>query len=253
MQERIHHVPQPVAEGSRGDLGGHLGAWKGGVQSPDERRRAARLRDPGAFRRFVVCRSLLRWLLGQYLRTAPASLVLGAGPHGKPFVRRQPPGDPALEFNLSHSHELAVLVFSRDRPLGVDVEYIRPVRIRALARAILSHEEFERFEALPESVKLLAFFHCWTRKEACLKAVGDELTAGIRRFRVTFLPDEPPALLAAGAGTGEPAAWTLESLSPAPGYVAVMASPGRLGRLRCYDAGPIMRRLAAPEPLANWP
>ena len=86
----------------------------------DERRRAARLRRPVAQRRFVVAHGMLRDVLARYLRIPPGAIRFRRAPGGKPVL-----DPPALQFNLSDSHDLVLCGVAVDRALGVDVERVR--------------------------------------------------------------------------------------------------------------------------------
>ncbi|MER7848012.1 4'-phosphopantetheinyl transferase superfamily protein [Kitasatospora sp. NPDC096077] len=85
------------------------------------------------------------------------------------------PNAPGLHFNLSHSGELALLAVA-PRPVGVDVELVRSGRdVDRLSR---------RFFPAPERELVArggrpAFARLWTRKEACVKAVGGRLAEGL--------------------------------------------------------------------------
>jgi 4'-phosphopantetheinyl transferase len=72
----------------------------------------------------------------------------------------------------------------------------------------------------------LAFFLCWTRKEAYLKATGDGLSTPLDAFRVNLRPSEPASLIHIGGNTDAAQAWTFHNLDVAPGYVAALAYRG---------------------------
>ena len=127
--------------------------------------------------RFLLGRGGLRRILGLWLGLAPEAVHLETGPHGKPHC----PGGPA--FNLSHSGELILLAVHASRPVGVDVERLRPaLDWRAIAGRMLPERERRALEALPEAERPEAFLAAWCRLEARLKACGDGL-AGLERLR----------------------------------------------------------------------
>ena len=107
--------------------------WAWGDLSSAERERAHRYRHQGDRQGFILTRSWLRRLAGAYLGLAPQSVQFQLGPHGKPFLRGHP-----LQFNLSHSGDWALLAFSRDRPLGIDLERHRSVPVLRLAKRFFS-------------------------------------------------------------------------------------------------------------------
>ena len=78
-----------------------------------------------------------------------------------------------------------------------------------------------------------AFFSCWTRKEAYLKALGSGLAKPLDAFEVTFAPGEAPALVVYGDAF-ETARWNLRGLSPAAGYAGALVTEGPAGA-RCWQ------------------
>lgn len=190
---------------------------------PDERQRAARFRFDVHRRRFIVGRGFMRRVVGAYLETDPARLVWSYGPKGKPALAEPAAGEP-LYFNLSNSEELALLGLDREREIGVDVEYLRPLSdMEALAERFFSSSESETLLALPPAERTAGFFNCWTRKEAYLKAVGDGLSAPLNRFDVTLKPGEEPRMLRLEGSPERAARWSLYHLEPAREYLGAVA------------------------------
>lgn len=157
---------------------------------PGERERALRFRFDRDRRLFMLGRMMLRRILGATLGISPADVPLHAGRHGKPELVPRSDG-PIVHFNLSHSDGLALYAVSREGPIGVDVERIRPMDdLDGVAALVMSPRERAAFTGLDDAERL-AFFHAaWTRKEAYLKAIGD----GLMRS---------PALIEFGALLGE--------------------------------------------------
>jgi 4'-phosphopantetheinyl transferase len=199
--------------------------------SPDEGARAKRFVIDRVRRRFVVCRGVLRLILGRYTGAAPGQLRFTYGAHGKPALAPGPGGE--VCFNVSHSDGLALYAVARGREIGVDVERLRPLPgAERIAERFFSIPEQAALQALPAERKLEAFYTCWTRKEAYIKARGDGLGHPLDQFAVSIAPGEPARLSPAGDGDGrEIARWSLEGLPPAPGYVAALAGRGRGWRL----------------------
>jgi 4'-phosphopantetheinyl transferase len=201
------------------------------VLSPDERERAARFRFERHRRWHVVARGTLRHLLARYVGAQPAALRFRYGPQGKPAL--EGPGAP--HFNLAHSGGMALLAVARDRALGVDLEEIRPERAdQALVERFFSPREGEMIRALPAALRPEAFFHCWTRKEAYIKAIGLGLSQPLRDFTVSVSPGEPAALLEVAGDPDATARWRLRALDPGPGFVGALAVEGPEVRLRCW-------------------
>jgi len=184
---------------------------------------------------FVVARGLLRVLLGRYLRQEPQHLRFTYGLHGKPALATDM-GRVALRFNVSHSHGLALYAITRGREVGVDVERIRPAVVQEkVAERFFSPREVTVLRALPTPLQAPAFFACWTRKEAYIKAKGDGLSLPLDQFDVSLAPGEPAALLHTTRDPQEAACWALQDLAPAPGYRAAVAVAGHDWRLTCWD------------------
>ena len=184
---------------------------------------------------FVVARGLLRVLLGRYLRQDPQHLRFTYGPHGKPALATDT-GGMSLRFNVSHSHGLALYAITRGREVGVDVERIRPeVAQEKIAERFFSPREVTVLRALPTPLQAPAFFACWTRKEAYIKAKGDGLSLPLDQFDVSLAPGEPAALLHTTWDPQEAACWALQDLAPAPDYRAAVVVAGHDWRLTCWE------------------
>jgi 4'-phosphopantetheinyl transferase len=171
-----------------------------GILSPDERERAARFRFDDLRRSFAVARGALRCLLGGYLDIEPAGIKMQYGPKGKPALA----GGEPMEFNLAHSGGMAAFAFTRGCPIGIDLERIREIPDMAeIAARYFCAEENTEIMSLPRAGRERAFFCCWTRKEAYVKATGEGLSA---------------------LGPCEAAqAWTVQNLSLEPEYAAALA------------------------------
>jgi 4'-phosphopantetheinyl transferase len=188
------------------------------VLASDEKDRAARFILERRRHSFVVARGVLRCLLGRYLDMHPANIRFNYGSKGKPAVT----STLGIEFNATHSGELAVFAFTAGCPIGVDLEQIRPLSdIQDIADRFFCSEEAAELMALPPTEREHAFFRCWTRKEAYIKAIGEGLSAPLDEFRVTLQPTEPARFVHISRDTAE--AWTLHDLGLASGYAAALA------------------------------
>jgi 4'-phosphopantetheinyl transferase len=189
----------------------------------DEIERADRFYFAKDRNRFTVARGALRQLLGAYLKLDPEAVSFGYGPQGKPSlsVTQSAYG---IRFNLSHSGEIALLAVSRNRELGVDVEQIRAdFTSGEIATRFFSPEECAKLERLPAYETVDAFFNCWTRKEAYIKARGGGLSIPLDSFAVAFAPGEAAALLHVKAGDENFSRWRFHELHPGAGYKAALA------------------------------
>ena len=189
--------------------------------SPEEKTRADRFHFVNDRNRFVAARGVLRELLGKYLNRSPAGLEFSYGKHGKPFLSGERASN-GLNFNLSHSAGLAVYAIARERNLGIDVEHIRAGSAgEDIARRFFSAREVSDLQSLPAESRVQGFFHCWTRKEAYLKATGMGLQIALDSFAVNLLPDKPAEFL-----SGVEPRWHLAAYHPAQGYAAAVVYDG---------------------------
>jgi 4'-phosphopantetheinyl transferase len=201
----------------------------GRVLSEDEWERARRFRFDKHRRQYVVGRGALRTLLAAYLGIRPEAVRFTYGPRGKPFLA-SPLDAYGLHFNLSNSDELALMGFVFGRELGVDVEFLRQMNdCEEIAERFFSESERRMLRTIPFPTKQEAFFNCWTRKEAYLKAVGEGLAAPLDSFDVTLAPGEPPRMLTLKGDAGQAARWFFHHLRPADNYVGALAIEGSEG------------------------
>ncbi|HLK55348.1 MAG TPA: 4'-phosphopantetheinyl transferase superfamily protein [Chthonomonadaceae bacterium] len=193
----------------------------------EERIKAARFHQALHRDRYIAGRGQLRQQLGAYLGIPPERVRLLTGPHGKPELAPECNPDD-LRFNLAHSEDRALYAFARGRHLGVDIEYMRAnIEIETLAAHFFAPNEASTLLALPEAQRLTAFFACWTRKEAYLKARGDGIPFGLDKFEVSLTPDAPAALLSTAFDPADRGRWTLHALEVGPGFAAAMVIEGQ--------------------------
>lgn len=203
--------------------------------SSDERERADRFRFPEDRDHFTVARATLRLVLAGYLDADPRALAFEYEAHGKPRISG--PNPVALRFNLSHSHDRALIAAALGREVGVDIECLRrPVADDKIAQRFFSPQEAQALAHLPPTEQAAAFFRCWTRKEAYLKARGDGIYYGLRHFTVSLRPGDEPALLANTLHPDEVARWSMRAVDAGPEFAACVAAEGSDWTLLCLDA-----------------
>jgi 4'-phosphopantetheinyl transferase len=184
-----------------------------GLLSGDEHQRAGRFRFSRDAARYVAGRGSLRMILGAFLAIDPAQIRLVYDAHGKPALA-EPFDRDRLHFNLSHAEDVAICAVARARRIGVDIERVRPLADwAALAERMFTSEETRGLHRLSATERAQAFFTCWTRHEARIKASSEALD----RARDLASSDD----------------WTLRTLSPAPGHLATVAVEGPISRLVC--------------------
>jgi len=199
----------------------------------DEVARADRFHFARDRNHYTVARGLLRKLIGGYLGIAAADVRFTYAEKGKPSLAGS--RSSLLSFNLAHSHGKAIYAFSRGRDLGVDVEFIREdLADEEISERFFSRSEVRALQTVPAELRKQAFFNCWTRKEAYIKARGDGLSMPLDGFDVSLLPGEPAVLLKNHEDGTEVARWKMRSITVAPGYVAALVVEGHDWQLKTF-------------------
>ncbi|MEG5162036.1 4'-phosphopantetheinyl transferase superfamily protein [Microcoleus sp. AT3-A2] len=203
--------------------------------SADERTKADRFRFPKDRSQFIVSRGALRAILSRYLNISSHILRFEYNPYGKPSLIVAQGGN-TLRFNLSHSGNMAVIAITKNRDIGVDIESINPnFPCLEIAEKFFSPLEHSVLLLLPEHLQPRAFFTCWTRKEAYIKAVGKGLSIPLNQFDVSLGPGEPAALLNVEDNPEEASRWSLMELIPSSDMVAAVAVAGDCSKLHCWQ------------------
>lgn len=228
MKDPTQHSPfDSAAPGDRALEAGEVHVWAvsldgdpapfDGLLCPSEQDRLARFRFAEHQRRFHISHGALRRILGGYLRQDPREVVFRHGPRGKPFLEG---GE--LSFNLSHSGQLALVAVAAEE-VGVDVEKVRRLEsLTQIAERHFSDREFAALDELEGDARELAFYRCWTRKEAYIKALGEGLSMALDSFEVSIAAQA--AFLACHDGREDPARWSMLDVSPCADYVGAVAA-----------------------------
>jgi 4'-phosphopantetheinyl transferase len=202
------------------------------VLSPDERTRALRFHFERDRRRFTIARATVRSILGAYVGSRNRDIVFDYAHYGKPSLADAASG---IRFSVSHSDELAMLAVARDQEVGVDLELIRAdVETDKLAERFFSPHERESIRALPDGDRVPAFFHCWTCKEAFLKAQGLGLSRSLDSFDVEVHPQLPARLLEIRPNPQEAAHWFLYDIPVESAYRAAVAVDGPISAMKIF-------------------
>ena len=173
-----------------------------------ERERASRFHRRADGDRYLAAHGALRLLLASYLTCDPLGLRFAVTENGRPFLENEP-----LQFNLSHSGDLALIAVAWSRQVGVDVEQVRPMPdLESVAARVCTPGELATLAGLADPQRERAFFAMWTRKEALAKATGEGI-GGIMR----------DARRATGEGQDR---WTVTEVNDLPGYAASVAAEG---------------------------
>jgi len=199
--------------------------------SADEAKRAARFHFQADRERLLIAHGALRDILARYLDCKAAHLKFSTAEYGKPRLDGHD-----LQFNLSHSGDYALVAVTQNCKVGVDVELIRSdMEHEKIANRFFSPNEVSELMALPPEQRELAFFHCWTRKEAYIKAHGLGLSLPLDSFDVSLTPHEPAILRATRPDAREAGCWTLVSLGVDSGYTAAIVAEGKNLKVRLWN------------------
>jgi 4'-phosphopantetheinyl transferase len=184
---------------------------------------------------FIVARGILRAILARYLHIEAHTLQFRYGPQGKPFLVHNQMVSP-IQFNLAHSQRFALYAIAHTRDVGVDLEQVRFLpNAKQLAQQFFSNYERTTLGSIPNDQIQRAFYNCWTRKEAYIKALGIGLSQSLREFDVTLAPGDPAKLLAHRTKPNDVARWSLCELFPSKDYTAALAVEGHNYQLQCWD------------------
>jgi 4'-phosphopantetheinyl transferase len=197
--------------------------------SAEEVKRAQRFRFEVHRKRFISARAGLRSILGLYLNISPKDVQILQTPEGKPFIENS-----ELQFNLSHSHELALYAVTFGTRVGVDIEKMKTTYNEAVAKRFFSSEEYDLFSKLPEEQKRIDFYKIWTGKEAIVKALGEGLGFPLSSFSIPFQTLNKEVLIK----TQTMETWYLENMDLFPGYQAAYATNHLIKELAYFEWTP---------------
>jgi 4'-phosphopantetheinyl transferase len=172
----------------------------------EEQARANRYHFERHQRRFTIARAMLRIILSKYINVSPQQLIFSENEYGKPYLTNYP----EVQFNLSHSGELALLAVGYERPLGVDLEFFSDRPFTGIGNIMFSKKEITAFQGVPHYLQTLAFFHIWAQKEALIKACGLGLSYPTQAFDVPVLPSTNQLVWDAKHGQN----WQMVSFQP---------------------------------------
>lgn len=193
----------------------------------EEKARADRFLREQARTRFTVSRGLLRIVLGQLLERDPASFAFTYGYNGKPELAEKT----GLQFNVSHSGRRWYLAVAEGRRLGVDVERVRPdFATFEIANRFFAPREVADLTTFPAEERANAFFRCWTRKEAFIKAIGAGLGFPLQEFVVSL--GESAELRSISGSIDAALEWSMEALIAPEGYCAALAVEGPVSEVQ---------------------
>lgn len=205
------------------------------VLSVAEIKRANRFKVKRKYFEYIISRGMLRRVLGLVLNRDPSTFEFGYTEHDKPYLNINWRGE-QVYFNVSHSHEQTLIAVTLARPVGIDIEQIRQdVEFKKLAKRFFSAAEARDLDTYTDSGIALAFFSCWTRKEAFVKALGDGIAFGLSEFSVSVNPFDGEVALSTHWDPDEARKWTLVNIRTDADYAAALAVPAREISIRYWE------------------
>jgi 4'-phosphopantetheinyl transferase len=184
----------------------------------DEVDRANRFRFPEHKKRFVIARAMLRSILSRYTHISPADIRFSYGPKGKPYLSNNSFN---VQFNLSHSENMAIYAFTQEAEIGVDIQKIDEKNHEAIAKRFFSAEENRALNELPQLERARAFCRLWACKEALIKAAGEGLYVPLEDFTVSLKEQNQLITLTHGQ---QPIEYYLEIFSSHSDYQSAFAT-----------------------------
>ena len=194
--------------------------------------------------RYVFAHALLRLILGAYVGCEPQELVFETNEHGKPFLVSQR-RDKGIQFNLSHSGDIALIAVALGTSVGIDVEHIRSIDdAYQIVNSFFSINECQFLNSVHPADFNEAFFACWSSKEAFLKGIGKGLSYPLDKFSVIFADGESESLVRVHDERVAACSWKIVRLSCGRGYSGALAIEG-------LRSDPKFFQYCWPQPLSN--
>ncbi len=195
----------------------------------DEKVRAERLKIPAKRAEFIHVRSQLREILSNTLEMAAQDIRLTQNQHGKPMLA----DNQAVQFNLAHSGDWAIIAISVDSRVGIDIEQAgRNTEPLALIKRFFSRQEQTALLAMEPADQRRAFFDCWARKEAFVKAEGSGIAYGLGLFSVPVGELVKPAVIRCDK---QARYWYLHEINVPQGYHAALVTEHPVKNLRYWS------------------
>lgn len=189
------------------------------ILSEDEKTRADRFRFEKDKNNFIYCRTKLRNILSEYTGISSGEMVFSYTKYGKPFIE-----DHSIKFNVSHSGNYAVIAVTENNEIGIDIEFKREIAdAKNIAVRYFSDDEMIEFLKMKDDKVKDAFFTCWTRKEAFIKAVGEGLSYPLSDFSVSFVNGSAPLIRKIYSNPDETKLWSLFNVNTEVNYVSSLA------------------------------
>lgn len=180
---------------------------------------------------FLKSRGILKILLSNYLDLNPESIIFEYTKFGKPFLKNT-----NLQFNVSHAAGRGLFAFTFDSLIGVDIEKIKTeIEFKNLVNRFFSKNEAAIILGLKCQDQAKAFFKCWTRKEAFIKAHGEGLSIPLDCFEVSILDSETLRLKTVDWQQETAKDWSLASFEPYENWLGAIAVKGEIQKVNYFE------------------
>jgi 4'-phosphopantetheinyl transferase len=200
--------------------------------SKDELERANKFRFEKDRLTYITARGVLREMISKYIDKRPSEITFLYNAQSKPYII----SDIDLEFNVSHSGHMILLAFTISHPLGVDIEYNkREIELPMIARSFFAQSETDDLLSLSQNEQLSAFYNCWTRKEAFIKAKGGGLSIPLDQFEVSLLPKDRPELKVIRWDQEDVQNWRMQSLRYGTDYTGAVIVHNPAAEFQYFD------------------
>lgn len=197
--------------------------------TPAEKEKAHQFKFAKLKQRFIVSQGTLRFLLGKYLKTKPEKIIFERNKYGKPYVKNL---STTIKFNLSHAHNLVLFAFTLKHEIGIDIELARRnFPIDEISKRFFHADENQALLALPAKQRVAAFFNCWVRKEALIKAIGLGLFYALDKFNIDFSAHQSRVQI---ENPAKKSSWVVKKLSVPPGYLAALATENQNAKVKLF-------------------
>lgn len=198
----------------------------------DEVEYAKRFKFKKHSNRFIIARGILRSLLGRYLEVTPRKIKIEYSDYGKPHFQNEK----AINFNISHSKQMAVFAFSKYCNIGIDIEFInKKIEFDEIAKRFFSKNEVKTLNSLSDKDKVIGFYNCWTRKEAFIKAVGEGLSFPLDKFEVSLEPEKPAKIIKINCPQQDVSKWSIYAIKPEHNFVGSCVLEGSIERIKYWN------------------
>jgi len=156
----------------------------------DEKNRAERFKFDIHRKRFIASHGFVRAVLAKYLSVKANEIEYFIGEQGKPFLSDS--NQNKLQFNLSHTQDVAILAVTKSAAVGIDIEHKdRKTDWKGICKRFFTEPEQQALFSLPDKQQRNTFFDLWTRKEAYMKVLGTGLSLSPTDFTLTVFPEKP--------------------------------------------------------------